>query len=183
MEPDSVKTISEYSRILSLIFHEVMEQNYLHKNPRLNLSKTQFTILKILSTSGSFKSSELAEILDLSRPAISKNIDKLVRLNLVTREIVKTDRRTMQISIRTTGRKFVEAYEDLRYSKQTSALSAFSEDERQQLSQLLHKYVQQCLKQQETVDLICLQCSNSIKERCIVKEHIERCRFYHKTQS
>lgn len=180
METDFVKIISEYNRILSLIFYEVMEQDYLQKNPRLQLSKTQFTILKILRTSGSFKGSELAEILDISRAAVSKNIDKLVKLNLVNRKIIETDRRTMQISIRKSGEKFIDAYEDLRYQKQSKALSSFNKNEKKQLAHLLHKYVQQCLKQQDTLDLICLQCNDSMKERCIVQEHINRCRFYHR---
>ena len=76
MELKPAQMISEYSRMLSQLLCDVMEHNYLMNETSYQLTKTQFSILKILNTSGSFLGSELSKILNISRPAISKNIDK-----------------------------------------------------------------------------------------------------------
>lgn len=183
MENDTIKIIAEYSRILSQILYEVLEQSYLQKIDPYQLTQKQFSILKLLKTSGPFLGSELAEILDISRPAASKNIDKLVKLKLVSRKNIMKDRRTTQIKLLKTGEDFVTAFEDMREKRQIKSLSTFNKKEQLRLSELLRRYVQQCLLQNDVMDLVCLQCNEAIKEKCILKDHIERCRFYNKIEN
>ena len=115
---ETTRKISEYSRILSQLLCDVIEQNYLIEHAHGILTKTQFTILKILSISGTYTVSEIADILHISRAAASKNIDKLVRTRFVKRKITREDRRTMEISLTESGRTFVLGYEKVRLRKQ-----------------------------------------------------------------
>jgi len=147
-----------------------------------HLSKTQFSILKLLNTSGSFLGSELSKILNISRPAISKNIDKLVKLRLVNRKVLEEDRRTTQISLLKKGQTFVSNYEKVRMEKQNKALTSLSDREQTLLSELLGKYVRSCMHEEEMLDVICLQCNDVIMEECRLINHENKCRFFNKIE-
>ncbi len=175
--------ISEYSRMLSQLLGEVMEQHYLLQKAPHQLTKTQFSILKILNTSGSFLGSELSRILSISRPAVSKNVDKLVKHKLVTRKILKKDRRTTEISLLKAGRTIVQSYEKIRLQKQEKALEVLSDREQQLLAELLSKYVRSCMFGEKMLDLICLQCNDVIMEDCRLINQENNCKFIEKIEA
>jgi len=175
--------ISEYSRMLSQLLGEVMEQHYLlHKAPH-QLTKTQFSILKILNTSGSFLGSELSRILSISRPAVSKNVDKLVKHKLVSRKILKKDRRTTEIRLLKAGKTIVQSYEKIRLQKQEKALEVLSDREQQLLAELLSKYVRSCMFGEDMLDVICLQCNDVIMEDCRLINQENNCKFIEKIEA
>jgi len=161
---------------------EVIEHNYLIREVSIPINKTQFSILKILRISGPYLVSEIADILQISRPAASKNINKLVHHRLVKRKIIAQDRRTTQVLLLKPGERIVDKYELLREKKQNAALSRFSKEEQKQLADLLGKYVRECLQQEEEIDLICLQCNGSIRDKCELNDHRNRCRFYYQME-
>jgi len=168
--------------MLSQLLCDVMEHNFLLNSAPHALTKTQFSILKILNTSGSFLGSELSRILNISRPAISKNIDKLVKFKLVTRKILKEDRRSTEISLLKSGKELVHVYENIRLKKQKKALDILSNKEQQLLAELLSKYVRSCMFGEEMLDVICLQCNDVIMEDCKLISHENNCRFIHKIE-
>jgi DNA-binding MarR family transcriptional regulator len=176
----TTRRISEYIRVLSQILYDVIEHNYLLDITPGTLSKTQFTILKILHATGSYNVSELADILRISRAAVSKNVEKLVRTRLVRRKITQSDRRTVEISLTKQGVSLIEDYEKQRLQKQQDALHGFTPQEISKFSDLLAKYVRNSLSLQDNIDLICLQCGGSIRNECNYREHEKKCRYYHK---
>ena len=180
MADETTRQISEYSRILSQLLSDVIEHNYLTEHANGILTKTQFTILKILSISGTYTGSEIADILHISRAAASKNIDKLVRTKYVKRKITMEDRRTMEISLTERGNSFVSDYEKVRLQKQHAALSNFSKEEKINFLELIREFVKNCVKQEKNIDLICLQCNGVIEESCTLESAEDRCRFYYK---
>ncbi len=177
----TAQNIAEYSRVLAQIIDDVVEHNFLMELPLSNLTRTQFTILKILAVSAPRTISTMADILRMSRAAASKNIEKLVRQRLVVRKIIKSDRRITEVYLTDRGRELVEHYEVLRTQKQQEALSIFNESEKQQFSELLRRYVSHCLAQEKSIDLICLQCNGSISDACLLRDHHEGCRFFFKS--
>jgi DNA-binding MarR family transcriptional regulator len=146
-----------------------------------NLTRTQFTMTKILAVSAPRTISSMAEILRISRAAASKNIDKLVRLRLVSRRVIKSDRRTTEVFLTERGKELVQHYEDVRMQKQQAALTIFDPEEREQFSELLRRYVSNCLSQEKSIDMICLQCNGSISNACLLRDNHEGCRFYYKS--
>ena len=180
MTEETTRQIAEYSRILSQLLSDVLEQNFLTEHAKGLLSKTQFTILKILSVSGHFKVSEIAHILNISCAAASKNIDKLVRINLVNRNITLEDRRAMEITLTDQGHSIVANYEKMRLDKQKHALSHFTYEEKTRFLELLRVFVQNCVLQEKNIDLICLQCNGAIGSECSFPADEQRCRYYYK---
>ena len=180
MTKQTTRQITEYTRLLSQILYDVIEVSFFDELDSDQLTKSQFTILKILSVSDTSTVSEIADILRISRAAASKNVEKLVRLKLVKRKIIKSDRRAVQIVLSDSGRSIVDAYEELRFQRQDAALKSFSEEDREHFSELLGKFVTQCLAQEKEIDFICLQCNGSIKNGCALISNEERCRFYYR---
>lgn len=177
MQSTAARKIAEHGQMLSLMLTDVMEQDYLHNTTPSQLTRNQFSMLKILNLSGPFAGSELAEILNISRPAISKNIKKLVKLKLISRKSSKIDRRTVKIKLTRAGQNFVDAYTKMRLQKQDRALDWLSETEMEHFSALLGKYVQHGLLQEEKTDIICLQCSGLIADNCLLAKYENNCRF------
>ena len=73
------------------------------------LSVPQFRALMALRHLRSASVSELAEDLELSRPAISRLVDGLVAKDLVSRVEAPDDRRRVTLTLTTTGREEVDA--------------------------------------------------------------------------
>jgi len=170
--------IAGYTQILSQIINELYENTFLKGQEPEHVSKTQFSILRILSVGGTHAPSELADILHISRAAASKNVEKLVRQKLVNRTFVEEDRRIVQVSLTHAGSKLVNLYEDISLKKQDEALSKFSENERDEFSKLLGKYVRNCLYNETNVEAICMRCKGNIRDDCSIGEFNQNCRYY-----
>jgi len=170
--------IAEYSQILSQIVNELFENTFLKEYSPEHLSKTQFSILRILSVAGTQTVSELANILHISRAAASKNVDKLVKAKLVIRRVIEEDRRIVEVSLLPASEKIVESYEKLRLAKQNEALEHFSLKEREKFAELLGKYVRHCLYNEKNVEAICMQCKGNISDDCSISEFNQNCRYY-----
>lgn len=170
--------IAEYSRILSQIVNDLFENSFLKEHSPDHLSKTQLSILRILSVAGTHAVSELAEILHISRAAASKNVEKLVKKKLVNRRIIEEDRRIVEISLLPPGGAIIDSYEKLRLKKQKDALERFTPKEKVQFAELLGKYVRHCLNNEKNVEAICMQCKGNISDDCSLNEFNEKCRYY-----
>ena len=180
MTKQTTRQIAEYSRLLSQILYEVIEVNFFDELESDQLTKSQFTILKILSVSKTSTVSEIADILRISRAAASKNVEKLVQGHLVKRRVINDDRRVAEISLSEKGETLVQAYESLFFKKQHKALEIFSQDERCQLLNLLGKYVTNILHQEKDIDVVCMQCKESINNGCNLGKNKSQCKFYFK---
>lgn len=173
----SAKSIIEYNRILNLLFNDLIGYNNTSKVTSVPLTKNQYAILKILKITGPILVSKIAELMQFSCAAASKNVDTLVNLKLISRKIISRDRRKARISILKDGEKIVEDFEGNIDKKQRNALVSFSKKEQLQLSELLGKYVNQYLSQEKDIDLICLRCNGKINDECALVNYNVNCRF------
>jgi DNA-binding MarR family transcriptional regulator len=74
-----------------------------------NLSTGEYLVLRNVSKDdGYLKASELSEILELSRPSITRILNDLEKRNYITRMIDKDDRRNINIELTDEGRKALE---------------------------------------------------------------------------
>ncbi len=173
----SARSIIEYNRILILLFNDLNENNNTSRVTSVPLTKNQYAILKILNITGPILVNKIAELMQFSCAAASKNINTLVNLKLISRKIISRDRRKARISILKDGEKIVEDYEGNIDKKQRIALVTFSKKEQRQLSELLGKYVNHYLSQKKDIDLICLRCNGKIHDECALVNYNVNCRF------
>ena len=170
-------SIIEYNRILNLLFNDLIEHNITSKITPVPLSKNQYAILKILKITGPILVNKIAELMQFSCAAASKNVDTLVNLKLISRKIISRDRRKARISILGDGEKIVEDFEGNIDKKQRNVLVSFTKKEQLQLSKLLGKYVNQYISQDGDIDLICLRCNGKINDECVLLNYNVNCRF------
>jgi len=101
------------------------------------MSGSQVYILEILAEEGAVKSSELAERLFISLPAVTNLANKLAKKGYIERQVPETDRRVTLLAITPRGHEILELINN-RYATLTDALwTDFSDEE---LGNLLISY-------------------------------------------
>lgn len=172
------RNISNYCRVLSTALCEVTEQRFRLEQSPVALSKTQFTILRILNSAESLRVNEVAEYLRISGAAASKNVDFLYGKKLIGRKVHSKDRRMAQVSLLEKGRRIVNDYQALCRSIHSKALEGFSQEEQDTLAYLLGRYVQHALKV-ENISLHCLTCNGELNKNCQLGGPEELCHCFY----
>jgi DNA-binding MarR family transcriptional regulator len=155
-----------YSHIFSSAVREVLETNLLHEVSPFPLSLSQFHILKLMSVDGEHQVGDVADLLGVSAPAATKNIDKLERLGLIVRKPSKGDRRAILLSVSPLGRKLVLNYEELKSAKLYPLLAEFPEEDVAQFTELLERFSVALFKLEEAGEGYCLRCSAYLEDGC-----------------
>ena len=145
-EPDEFLSFLHAGHIFSLILQEVLEENYLRQVTDTDIPLAQFNLLRLIAYSDNPQACEIAGIMGRSQPAISKNVDKLVRSGLVQRQFRQDDRRAASLVLTDEGKSLVDRYEALREEKLKDVLNSFSLEELHTLSQGLEKASQLMLE-------------------------------------
>ena len=172
------KIIAENVHVLSQVVTHVCEKRYLDKVAPVFLSDTQFSILRILNSSGPLTVSKLAELLMISKPATSKNIDILFRNKMINREIIESDRRATLVTILSNGKEIIKKYEELRMAQQLHVLDHFDENEKKEFARLLEKYILHCISDKNfNTEIICLKCNGHLGKDCSVSKNQGQCQF------
>ncbi|RNB79654.1 MarR family transcriptional regulator [Brevibacillus fluminis] len=106
-----------------------------------DLSGSQVYILQILEAEGAKKSSELAERLEISLPAVTNLTNKLVAKSYIERIVPEHDRRVTMLHLTPQGSDVLTVVNE-KYATLTDALwTGFSDDEYAQLLSLYKKMV------------------------------------------
>jgi len=145
-EPGEFLRFLHNGYIFALILQEALEENYLRQVTDSSISLAQFNLLRLIAYSDNPQACEIAGILGRSQPAISKNVDKLVRSGLVRRQFRQDDRRAVSLELTDEGRDLVHRYEALKEEKLRDVLNSFALEELQSLSQGLEKVSQLMLE-------------------------------------
>ncbi len=177
MEKKRTLPLDEKIRILSRIILDIVEKDNLKRASRIKLTRNQFLILRILYRAELEKIGDLADVLNISKPAVSKNIHFLVQKRLIRREEIEGNRRSLGVSLLQKGRDIVERYLSTSEKKIKSVLEGFSDDERESLNRLLDKYICLTLEQERDFSLFCLQCGGEYEGECPISEHRLGCYF------
>jgi len=176
-ESELALSIGESNRILSLLFYDIIKRYYLLESSPIALTENQISILRILKMAGPLLVSEVAKLMQITRAAASKNIEKLVGYNLVIRKVLSEDRRAVNVSLLKDGEKIVDKLESIRIKKQNAALTSMNSNEKKLLNELLTKFLKQCLANEKDIGLVCLECQGSMVSHCVMEEYDIICRF------
>ena len=169
------KSLSENIRIMAQAITEICQRSTLENACSIPINRNQFTILKILSNGGSFQIKVLARLLDISNAAVSKNIDRLTKLGLVTRRTNPDDRRRLEIILLEPGREIVAQYDRILEEKQKHLMKQFSCEEKEVLLGLLKRVIRFTLAEEQDIDMICLQCAGLCGDSCVIESREGSC--------
>lgn len=103
--------LARNAHIFANAVREVLETHFLAKAAGFPLTVSQLHLLKLIQLEGRHVVGEVAEFLGVSAAAASKNVEKLVRLGLVSRSTPAQDRRLGSLELTGAGRRVVEHYD------------------------------------------------------------------------
>jgi len=147
------------------------------KSAGRGLTKQQFQLLRIVSSSGVITISDMAQILGISRPAASKAVEKLVSLLLICRTESEIDRRSMNLTLTAVGERVLTNYTGCQSKRLEQIKGAFTPDEIILFQDLIDRFVEKCIELQEDIELVCLQCHSSFEEVCSFHVSDKTCYF------
>ena len=176
MDNRSGKTLFDKLYLLSQIVQDVCDIDDI-KSVAPFLTKAQFQILKILSVTGSKTVSDIADLFNVSRPAISKTVEKLAKQLLIIRTEQETDRRSATLSLTKLGERMIINYNGNRNRRQLKVKENFSEKEMDQFEHYIERYISTCVEYQDGLDLVCMQCDGHFSEDCTFKDISESCYY------
>jgi DNA-binding MarR family transcriptional regulator len=157
-----------YTHIFASAVREILELKLLRETSPLQLSLSQFHLLKLMAYNGQHQVHEVADFLGVSAPAATKNVDKLERFGLIVRSPSKGDRRATLLSVSPEGRRLVQKYEEIKTARLSPVLESFQPGEIEQLSDLLERFSVNLLKVEYPEDEACLRCDAYISSDCPV---------------
>jgi DNA-binding MarR family transcriptional regulator len=109
---------------------------------RLGVNRTDFRVLDVLERQGPITPSRLAELNDLSRPAMTTVIDRLEKARYARRAADSSDRRRVLVEITPLARRrAMEIYAPLGETSQ-AALGRYTAKELEIISRFLHHSIE-----------------------------------------
>jgi len=176
LDTETGKRLFDKVYLLSQIIQDVCDVDDI-KSVAPFLTKAQFQILKILSVTGTKTVSDIAALFNVSRPAISKTVDKLVKQHLVLRTEQETDRRSAMLSLTTLGERLIINYNGNRSRRLETMEKNFTENEMQLFEDFIERYINSCIDFQDGLDLVCMQCNGNFSDKCSFRELSESCYY------
>jgi DNA-binding MarR family transcriptional regulator len=165
---ESVYRFLRCGHILGSVLREILEQSYLGKQCRVPVTRTQFCLLKLITVNANLLMGEIAGHLGVSPAAVSKSVDKLEQLGLVSRCPAADDRRATLLSVTEEGDQLVREYEALKAARIAPAVNAVDERDLERLCELLEKVCVDMLQIDESLSSSCLRCSGYFQADCSV---------------
>ena len=175
--------LQRFSHIFASVVRELLEKQLLEEVSPHQLTISQLHLLKLISMNGQHQIGEVADFLGVSSPAATKNIDKLERLDLVSRTPSPGDRRAILLESSRAGRKLVKEYEKLKTKRLEAVMNAFSSSDLRQLTRLLERFSLALIMANDTEDGLCFRCSAFFDERCPIMHIREDCPYQKLRQS
>lgn len=169
------QTVANAIRILAQTVQEICLRRNIEDACPTPLNRNQFLILNLLRTGRGFTVSEVARALQVTPPAVCRAVDRLESLDLVERRVRADDRRVHDVVLCPGGRELVDGFVAISARRQERTLSRFTTAEKEQLLELLRRFIDIALEGEEDTDVICLQCIDHDGENCVLPDHDTRC--------
>ena len=159
-----------YGHVLRSLLREFLEEDFLRQVCPHRLTRSQFCFLKLIAANSDLQVGELARSIGVSAAATSKNLDRLERLGLVTREASSADRRAILLSASQAGRQLVADYERLKAAQLQPVIEALGPDKTEQLCGLLEEVCLGILSRVENPRDTCLRCAGYYRPGCAFEQ-------------
>lgn len=106
------------------------------------INLTQFQYISVINQNGDLSFTGLAQALNLSKPAVTSIVNKLIEQGYVYKRQSASDRRVYHIHLTEEGKQVADAYEESRREYVDGIHQALTESEFDQLLALMEKALQ-----------------------------------------
>jgi DNA-binding MarR family transcriptional regulator len=154
--------------ILGSLLREILDESYLGERCGRTLTRTQFCLLKLSTVNAELHLSEVARYLGVTPAAMTKNVDKLERLGLVSRSMSEMDRRSILLNATPAGFDMVRDYEAFKESRIVPVVASLDEDELEDLCDLLEGLCVDLVRHGHPATGRCMRCAGYYSADCLV---------------
>jgi DNA-binding MarR family transcriptional regulator len=102
------------------------------------ISQSQAICLNLIPTQG-ISQSDLAKKLSLDISTLSRNLNHLIKLNLINKQVSNVDKRSYRINLSAKGMQFYKLFNEEIQSRLQKIYNGISLDEIEQLTEILNK--------------------------------------------
>lgn len=166
------------AHVFASAVRDIVESRLLAKVAGKGVTVSQFKLLKLVAVSDALTIGEVASFLGVSDAAASKAVDKLVRGKLLRRTEGEVDRRAMHLSPTGRSRRLLAAYEAAKRRKLAGIFRKFPPEHLQRAAEFLDRLSANLVDHSANPEELCLQCGIYFRERCLVRQLVERNCFY-----
>lgn len=166
------------TRVFASAVEEILEKRLLEEIAGKQLTLSQFKLLKMVALTDAHTISDVALFLGVSNAAASKAVDKLVQRKLLHRAEGQPDRREICLSMTESSRRLLAAYDEKKERKLAEIFRGFPNDELRRAARLLDRLSAGLVDHQTNPDEVCLQCGIYFRDKCLVRELVNRNCFY-----
>ena len=167
------KQVQEFIRntyVLSGVVREALLPELLSAAGAENLTFEKMNVLKVIDSHGAHTLNLLAKFLAVTPPAASVMIDKLVKLNYVSRAENPHDRREVLITVTPSGHKLVKQFEETSRKRFHSILHNLSGEDVAVFNRVVHRFARALLRTTERKTSLCLQCGAFETGGCLIPD-------------
>ncbi|HDC5421350.1 TPA: MarR family transcriptional regulator [Staphylococcus aureus] len=125
-------------------------RQYKKENEELDSSLTQFHIIELIDNNDKVNNKFLSEMLNVSKPAITKSIKKLLAKDLVVESHNEFNKREVNCSLTQKGKKLSYIHDELHeksVKKYEEVLKVFDDDEMAVIIEFLNRSIEELKKE------------------------------------
>jgi DNA-binding MarR family transcriptional regulator len=175
---EPIQAFVSSAHVFASAVSDVLERRLLGETAGGRLTFSQLKLLKLVSLTDGHTIGDVAAFSGVSNAAASQAVDKLVRCMLLRRTEGEADRRASQLSLTTPGREALAAYETARDQKLQEIFGECSPEQLRVTSELLDRLSANIVDHTAKPEEICLQCGIYFREKCLLREYVQRTCFY-----
>jgi DNA-binding MarR family transcriptional regulator len=171
------------THVFAASVNDVIEERLLRDVGPPQLTFSQFKLLKLVAHTDAQTIGDVAAFLRVSNAAASKAVDKLVRQGLLVRKEAQRDRRAIRLSLTTSSRHVLAAYNAAKDRKLASVFRQYSAEDLQRTAELLDRLTADIVDHTAKEEEVCLQCGIYYRKKCLVRQLVRRNCIYHRQRS
>jgi DNA-binding MarR family transcriptional regulator len=177
MDNSKTQLVHEFlgsSQIFVSALQDIIDKDILSQVLKNKITVTQLKLLKLVNSGDQHTISEVAAFLGVSNAAASKTVDRLVRQLLLRRSEGESDRRTMLLTLTERSRRLLAAYDEAMEIKLHELFEGSSAADLKRVVEILDRLSTRIVQQTAFPDEICLQCGIYTREKCLLKNTLQR---------
>lgn len=152
--------------LLTHLARHNMEERFVDKIANGEISFVQMNLMRVLGENPGRTVGEVAAYMNVSYPAATKTIDKLVRLGFVKRKEDNRDRRIAHLQLTHQGQKVVEKYTEFRDEQIKKVLKHFEGNGVSGMTDKFLDLARALIDELGVIEGACLQCGAFSPEYC-----------------
>jgi DNA-binding MarR family transcriptional regulator len=172
-----IDTFIRKLQLLAFLTRQYIEDRFIEEATEKPLSFAHMNLLRILDISPGKTVGDIAGYMNVSYPAATKTIDKLVRLGLLKRREDPKDRRIAHLHLTSTGKRMVDKYSLLQREQILKVIGLFGGDDMDELNRYIGFFARAIVDTSPLRKDTCIHCGAFNPEDCIVKGNGKSCGY------